>query len=512
MTPSLEMRHITKRFPGVTANDDVSLTLYPGEIHALLGENGAGKSTLMNILNGIYSPDEGEIIYNGELIKINNPAKAVSYGIGMVHQHFKLIETMTVAENIYLAVGKRCDYVLNRRKMERQILEYSRSYNLEVRPDAKIYELSVGEQQRVEIVKQLFRNANLLVLDEPTAVLTPQETDKLFENLRAMAKEGKTILFITHKLFEVMEYSDRITVLRQGKSVNTLLTKDTTQDELVKMMVGRKVEKMPGNRPVFADKKPVLVLKNIQALNDKGLPALKNFDMTLYSGEILGLAGVAGNGQKELTDVIAGLRKTVGGEMLLEGEDVTNVSASRIRRSGIAYVPEDRMGTGLVGTMNMPDNVILRRFDSDAYCSKGILKDKEIRRATEEMVEHFDIKNAGTGKPVALMSGGNLQKLLLAREVSGQPKVIIAAYPVHGVDIGATEEIHKVLLNERNRGAAILLVSEDLEELQEMSDRVGVISEGRMVDVIGWKDFTYEGIGFLMTGGKNERQTGGETA
>ncbi|MFI3312264.1 MAG: ABC transporter ATP-binding protein [Eubacteriales bacterium] len=511
MDPVWEMRGITKGFPGVVANDGVDLTLYSGEIHALLGENGAGKSTLMNILTGIYTPDKGEIFHQGKQVRIKNPKTAVSMGIGMVHQHFKLIETLTVAENIFLAAGRRCPAMLNRKRMEDEILKCSQTFNLAVDPSALVSQLSVGEQQRVEIVKQLFCGANLLILDEPTAVLTPLETEQLFGNLRKMTAMGKSVLFITHKLYEVTEYSNRITILRGGKSVATMLTKETPQEQMVTQMVGRHIEKMPTERPVYEHPKAMLELKHITVKGRRGNHVLDDLSLTLQTGEIYGLAGVSGNGQRELTDVIIGLTRPNAGTITLDGQDMSKVSVAQACKKGIACIPEDRMETGLVGSMDMMENVILRRFQDQEFNRHGFLNRKAIQEKTMELVDTFAIKNAGIYRPVSLMSGGNLQKLLIAREISGLPKVIVAAYPVHGVDIGATESIHKILLEERKRGAAILLISEDLEELLEMSDRVGAICEGRIVGTIPIAEFTYEGVGLMMTGQITTATEGGAT-
>ncbi|MDL2214425.1 ABC transporter ATP-binding protein [Clostridia bacterium OttesenSCG-928-O13] len=502
--PVLEMRGITKRFPGVIANDKVDLTLYPGEIHALLGENGAGKSTLMNVLTAIYAADEGSIRYQGNHARLRSPKDAIQLGIGMVHQHFKLVETLTVAENIFLAAGARCKFMLNRKSMEQQIDEYARLYNLPVDPAAKIWQLSVGEQQRVEIVKALFCNANLLILDEPTAVLTPQETEKLFETLRAMADDGKAILFITHKLYEVMMYVDRITVLRGGKSVGTTLKQDTTQDELVHMMVGRDIAPMPAQRTPWDRQRPVLEMDKVTARGDKGVNALNKLSLTVHAGEILGVAGVAGNGQRELTQVITGLRRPVAGTIRVAGQDIGRLSVKDLAKTGVAYIPEDRMGTGLVMSMNMPENVILRQYEAREYNHNGLLQRREILQKTQALAQQHSIRNAGLQMPVALMSGGNQQKLLVARETNGNPKLIVAAYPVHGVDIGATEAIHKLLLEQRSQGAAILLISEDLEELHEMADRVAVLYEGGVMDIVDIADFSYDDIGRLMMGLRGE--------
>jgi simple sugar transport system ATP-binding protein len=502
MDPVLEMRGITKRFPGVIANDGVNLALYPGEIHALLGENGAGKSTLMNILTGIYTPNEGSIYLKGNRADIRSPKNAVDMGIGMVHQHFKLIEPLTVAENVLLCAGK-CPFLLDIKEMRDLILECSERFNLEVDPEAKIWQLSVGEQQRVEILKQLFSGVEYMILDEPTSVLTPQETVQLFKTLRKMADEGKSILFITHKLYEVMSFSDRITVLRDGRSMDTGLTHDIDRHTLTKLMVGRDVADTVLEREELAERATALILKGVSVMGDKGVLALRDIDLEIHAGEILGIAGVAGNGQRELSEVITGLRHPTAGGIRLYKNDITNASPREIYKMGVGFIPEDRMGTGLVGSLDMPDNILLRDFDSEQYNRGGLLKKKEIVRMTNEFVLKYDIKNAGLKKPVSLMSGGNLQKLLIAREINSRPKVLVAAYPVHGVDIGATEVIHTILLEQRARGSAILLISEDLEELFAMSDRVAVLSGGRVTGIVKIGTVTqdtYNEVGRMMLG------------
>ena len=502
--PILEMKNITKRFPGVVANNKVNLTLYPGEVHALLGENGAGKSTLMNVLTGIYAPNEGELFFKGEKIELKSPKTAVDLGIGMVHQHFKLIEPLTVAENIYMP-SKNCKFMLNLKEMNERITELSTQFNLPVDPKAKIWQLAVGEQQRVEIVKLLFNGAEILILDEPTAVLTPQESRALFANLRGLADEGKAVLFISHKLYEVIENADRITVLRGGESVATMLNKDLNQDDLVSVMVGKRLEMAASTREVpDVPKSCALKLEQVCAKNDKGLQALDNIDLELYHGEILGVAGVSGNGQRELCEAITGLRPVTQGSISLEGEEVTNAHPRKLIDKGVAYVPEDRMLVGLVGTMNMKENAILRDSTSPEISKHGILNQKAIVERTNRFVENHAIKHAGIQRPVSLMSGGNLQKLLLAREVNGSPDVIVAAYPVHGVDIGATNTIHEILLRERKRGAAILMISEDLEELFTMSDRIAVLFEGKITGIVDVPEqvtqASYDHIGHLMVG------------
>lgn len=509
VNPYLQMCGITKRFPGVIANEKVDLTLYSGEIHALLGENGAGKSTLMNILSGIYRQSEGEIFLNDSLVDISSPKVAVELGIGMVHQHFKLIDTLTVAENILLC-SCQCDFVLNTKNMNKMIEEISEQYGLEVDPSAKIWQLSVGEQQRVEIVKQLFCGADLLILDEPTSVLTPQETENLFKTLRMMANDGKTILFITHKLFEVVTYADRITVLRNGKLVDTLPMSDEVDRELLaEMMVGRQMKKIKINNGRSAPKECGLKLKDITVIGDRGVPALNKLNLEIHCGEILGIAGVAGNGQNELCEVVAGLRRPVEGSIILHGEEITHLNARETAEKGVGYIPEDRMGTGLVGCLNMMDNSILRDYNSTECNKRGFLNKSSIQKRTKGFVEDYDIKNAGLSKPVSFMSGGNLQKLLVAREIDGNPKLIIAAYPVHGVDIGATETIHELLLEERRRGAAILLISEDLEELFSLSDRVAGLYSGQVTGIMEINevtDETFQEAGRLMLGIEEDDQ------
>ncbi len=501
--PILEMRNITKRFPGVTACDKVNLTLYPGEVHALLGENGAGKSTLMNILTGIYTPNEGTIIFKGKIIDLRSPRTAVDLGIGMVHQHFKLVETLTVADNLTIAAGKG-KFFPNRKEVEQSICDCAKEYHMDVDPSARIWQLSVGEQQRVEILKLLYCGAEILILDEPTSVLTPQESRALFSALHKMAEAGKSVLFITHKMFEVMTYSDRITVLRSGKSLAAMLRQDTSREALTHIMVGRELGVDVKSREDKDGGETVLELKNVSVMGDKGLLNLKNASLSIHSGEILGIAGVAGSGQRELAEVIAGLRPPVCGRVLLKGEDLSGKSPAEILELGVAYIPEDRMGVGLVASMNMMENAILRSSTREPYNKKGILQHNEILAYTRQLVEQYENKHAGLTRPVSLMSGGNLQKLLISREVAGEPKVIVAAYPVHGLDIGATESIHNILIGQRNQGAAILLISEDLEELMAMADRIAALFEGEVMGEVDIADATYDGVGQMMLGQRRE--------
>ncbi len=494
------MRGIIKTFGKVVANHNVNLKLYAGEIHALLGENGAGKSTLMNILTGIYKPDAGQIFYKGKEVILKSPKTAVNLGIGMVHQHFALVQTLTVAENIYLHCDK-CKTILHSKEMESDIAKSSKAFNLELDAKAKVWQLSVGEQQRVEIVKLLYRGAEILILDEPSAVLTPQESVEMFKTLRKMADSGKVVVFISHKMGEVMTNADRITVLRGGSVVDTMLADDATGDRLTKGVIGSEnklMKQTQENRGEHGD--GILKLRDLCAQNDKGLQAINNINVELYAGEIFGIAGVAGNGQRELTEVIAGLRKVKSGSVIYQGQDVSRLSVKARLKKGFAFVPEDRLGMGLVPAMNLMENAILKGYDTEAYSKKGILNRKAVRKGAEGFVKRYDIKNGGMELPVSLMSGGNQQKLLIAREINGVPKVIIAAYPVRGLDIGATEAIHKILMEQRNKGACIILISEELDEIFEMADRVAVMNCGYMSEVYRVRDTSYDEIGSLMIG------------
>ena len=500
--PVIEMRNITKKFPGVLANDHVNLSLYPGEVHALLGENGAGKSTLMNVLTGIYKPDEGQMYFCGEHFNLKNPKVAVDLGIGMVHQHFHLLEPLTVTENLLLGAKKKKVF-LNFKTAAEKVKACSDKYGMFVEPTAKIWQLSVGEQQRVEILKLLFHGAEILILDEPTAVLTPQEAEELFNNLHKMAAEGKSVVFITHKLNEVMNFADRITVLRDGKSAATMLRSETNKEALTKIMVGRELEpEINCEEKFFEESECLLNIEGINVYNDRKLLALKNVDLKIHAGEILCIAGVAGNGQRELSESIAGLRKISKGKITVNGQDVTNNSPKELIRKGVAFIPEDRIGVGLISNMDMMGNLILKNYDKAENSKYGILNKKKIKEDAKEIADLYEIKSTGIGKPVKLMSGGNQQKLLVAREISDVPSLIVAVYPVRGVDIGATEAIHRILLEQRRNGAAILLISEDLDEIFSLADTIAVLHNGEINGVIKKCDATYEQIGWLMLGEK----------
>ena len=504
--PILEMKKITKTFGSVVANKDVDLKLYAGEIHALLGENGAGKSTLMNVLTGIYKPDGGAIYFKGKKVTIRSPKDAVSMGIGMVHQHFRLIPTLTVAENVSLYSEKeRHTFFLKKREMEQEINECSQLFNLSVDASAKVWQLSVGEQQRVEIVKLLYRGAEILILDEPSAVLTPQEAEEMFHTLRKMADQGKAVIVISHKMHEVMEHANRITVLKSGMVEDTMEAKDATVERLTKAVVGENYVAETGNmRNTPLKDRVVLQLDQVTAQNDKGLDAVKKVTLDIREGEIFGIAGVAGNGQRELAELIAGLRPASAGTVILNGTDITQASIKQRIRDGVSFIPEDRLNTGLVPGMNMKENVILKDFDTGRYSKHGIIQTKMMEDAAKHFVEQYEIRHGGLDLPVALMSGGNQQKLLIAREVEGKPSLIVAAYPVRGLDIGAAEAIREILRKESSQGTAVLLISEELEEIFSMCDRVGVLCEGELMGIRKVSETDYNEIGQLMSGEKTE--------
>jgi len=500
----VEMRNITKKFPGVLANDQVSFAARAGEIHALLGENGAGKSTLMSILTGLYRPDAGEIFIDGRPVVFRSPRDAIKNGIGMVYQHFRLVSPFTVAENVILGLDEP-GLILRMPEIENKVAALSESYGLKVDPKLKIWQLSVGEQQRVEIIKMLYRGARVLILDEPTAVLTPQETKELFVTLRRMADRGHAVIFITHKLHEVMAVADRITVLRGGRAVGTVEKKATNPTELARMMVGREIAPPPPRTEIPSGQK-VLELNNVQAMGDKGLLALRGVSLTIHAGEILGIAGVSGNGQKELAEVITGLRPVQSGKVLIKGQDYTNRSPRDIIEAGVSHVPEDRLGTGLIPGLGVPENVILKEYRRPPISRGFFLNPRAARERSEELVKRFQVKVAHLDLPVKLLSGGNLQRLLLAREISAQPSLIVAVYPVRGLDIGATEAVHRLLLEQRARGAGILLISEDLEEILQLSDRIAVMYEGQIQGILPAAEAHLEEIGLLMAGIKKEEQ------
>ena len=507
---AVEMRNICKAWPGVVANDHVNLTVLRGEIHALVGENGAGKSTLMNILYGLIHPDSGEIFINGQQAHITGPRDAIRLKIGMVHQHFMLIPPLTVAENIVLGHepgGVASTY--EAKKARATILALSKRYSLPIDPDTRIEKLSVGLQQRVEILKVLYRAAHILIMDEPTGVLTPQETFELFGVLRGLVQQGKTIIFITHKLREVLELSDNITVLRRGKNAGNLVTKDTNQAEIARLMVGREVLLRVNKTPA----KPgpvVLHIEDVHALSDRGLEVLHGVSFDVRAGEILGIAGIEGNGQTELLEVLTGMRKITSGKMTLTQfkngqptgvEDITTMNGREVRRAGLAHIPEDRRGSGLVLTDSIEDNLILGRQRWPQFSwAHLILLLRNIAAWAKKLIAEFDVRTPSAAVPARALSGGNQQKIIIAREFSVNPTALIAAQPTRGVDIGAIEFIHRRIIEQRDAGKAVLLVSAELDEIRSLSDRIAVMYEGKIVDIVS-DDATEEQLGILMTGG-----------
>ncbi|MEW6546148.1 MAG: ABC transporter ATP-binding protein [Bacillota bacterium] len=503
------MRGITKRFPGVLANDGVNLSVQAGEVHALLGENGAGKTTLMSVLSGLYQPDAGEILVEGRPVVFRSPRDAIRAGIGMVHQHFRLVEPFTVAENVTLGLD-RPRFALDLGRVEAEVARLGDRHGLKVDPRARIWQLSVGEQQRVEILKMLYRGARVLILDEPTAVLTPQEARELFAVLRQMAASGRAIVFISHKLQEVMEVADRITVLRGGRNVATLAKAATTPRELAHLMVGREVS-VSYDR---ADRPPgevLLSLEGVEAMSDRGFLALRGLSLKVHAGEIVGIAGVSGNGQRELAEVISGLRPVVGGTVRVGGRELTGCHPARIIECGLSLIPEDRLGTGLVPTLPVCDNVILKGYRRPPICRGAFLQWAEIRRQARSLVEEFAVKVPSLDAPVRKLSGGNLQRLLLAREISARPRVMVAVHPTRGLDVGATAGVHGLLLQQRDAGAAILLISEDLDEIMALSDRIAVMYEGQIVGEVMAREARLEEIGLMMAGVR-PRSTGPDEA
>jgi simple sugar transport system ATP-binding protein len=497
----LEMKGVTKRFPGVVANDRVDFDVRAGEVHALLGENGAGKSTLMKVLYGMYAPDEGEISMNGRAVTVESPTDAINLGIGMIHQHFMLVESLTVAENVALGLPSSRGPLTDLDHVSKRILELADVYGLRVDPDAYIWQLAVGQKQRVEILKALYRGAALLILDEPTAVLTPQEVDEFFVTLRQMTRDGHAIIFISHKLHEVLAICNRVTVLRDGQRVDSCEIEGCTKESLAQMMVGREVTMKP-YRVELEPGDARLVLRNLHASSDRETPALQGVDLAVRSGEILGLAGVSGNGQRELAEVITGLRPLTEGQVFFEGEEVTDLKPGARTDQGLAYIPEERMKDGMIQDFTVAENVILRDHHKEPFSRQGFLLLRIIASFADKLIDAFQVKTPSRETAAKSLSGGNIQKVVLARELSRNPRVLIAAQPTRGVDIGATEYVHARLLEEREKGTAILLISEDLDEVMALSDRIAVIYEGQIMDVVDGDQATPEQLGLLMAGVK----------
>lgn len=496
---SLEMRGIVKRFPGVLANDHVDFDVNAGEIHALLGENGAGKSTLMKILYGLYSPDEGEILLNGEQIQIASPNDSISYGIGMIHQHFMLVDNLSVAQNVAIGLKTSRGPVVDLGSVSKRILELSQKYGLKVDPKAIISDLAVGERQRVEIIKALYRGAALLILDEPTAVLTPQEVEDVFVIFRQMALDGHALIFISHKLDEIFALTDRVTVLRDGRKIGTVPTASVNKRDLANMMVGREVV-LERYRPTVETAEVRLELRDVNAINDHQIPILRDLNLEVRSGEILGIAGVSGNGQRPLAEAIAGLQNVISGNIFLEGKDVTNADPAEMYKVGLSYIPEERMHDGVIKDFSVSDNVILQDHVHPPYSNGLFLNFKAIEKKSQELVNDYNVKTPSLETPVKNLSGGNIQKLILARELDRKPRVLIAAQPTRGVDIGATEYIHAQLLAQRSEGLATLLISEDLDEVKALSDRILVMFGGESMGVVNADKVTIEQLGLMMAG------------
>lgn len=496
----IEMLNIRKEFPGIIANDNVTLQVKKGEIHALLGENGAGKSTLMSVLFGMYQPEAGVIKVNEKEVKITNPNVANELGIGMVHQHFKLVDVFTVTENIILGMEPTKGVHLDINKAAKKIKELSDQYGLSVDPYALIQDISVGMQQRVEILKMLYRNADILIFDEPTAVLTPQEIHELMNIMRRLKSEGKSIVLITHKLKEIKAVADRCTVLRKGKYIGTVEVKDTPEHEMARLMVGREVN-FKVDKAVAKPKETVLKITNLNALDNRKLKAVKDLCLDVRAGEIFGIAGIDGNGQKELVEAITGLRPIESGLIELNGVDITHLPIRKKTESGIGHIPEDRHKHGLVLDYNLGENMVLQTYYKEPFSTKGLLNKADISANAERLIQEFDVRSGqGAITPVRSMSGGNQQKAIIAREVDRSPSLLIASQPTRGLDVGAIEYIHRRLIEERDKGKAVLLISFELDEILNVSDRVGVIYEGTIVDVDDTVNTNENQLGLLMAG------------
>ena len=495
----LTMQGIVKRFPGVLACDHVDFDVRSGEVHALLGENGAGKSTLMKILYGLYSQDEGTVSLDGQVADIHSPTAAIEQGIGMIHQHFMLVDTLTVTENVALGLPTGRGPLLDLDRVEARIRELSATYGLKIDPKAPVWTLAVGERQRVEIIKALYRGAALLVLDEPTAVLTPQEVDDLFVTLRQMAADGHSLIFISHKLHEVLDISDRVTVLRNGKLIGTVPTAGMTRAQLARMMVGREVI-LERNRPPVPVGDVLLSLHGVSALGVTGQTALDQVSLAVRGGEILGVAGVSGNGQRELAEVVAGLRPATEGTVQFGDRDVTAWSPGSRTDAGLGYIPEERMHDGVIKEFTVAENLILQEHTKPPFSRATFFDFKAIAQRGRKLVANFQVKTPSIETPVKSLSGGNIQKVILARELARDPQVLIAAQPTRGVDIGATEYIHQRLLDQRANGTATLLISEDLDEVLALSDRIAVLYEGKIMGIVDRDATNAEELGLMMAG------------
>jgi simple sugar transport system ATP-binding protein len=504
----LQMRGITKRFPGVLASDNVDFDVYPGEVHTLLGENGAGKSTLMKILYGLYEADEGEVLLNGEPLDIHDPTDAISHGIGMIHQHFMLVPTLTVAENVALGLKSTKGFRTDLDVVSEKIEKLSEVYGLRVDPSAYIWQMAVGEQQRVEIIKALYRDARLLILDEPTAVLTPQEVEQLFVTLRQLTDDGRGLIFISHKLHEVLALSTRITVLRHGRVTGSVPVEGATRESLAQMMVGRAVKLAPDK----TEAKPggaALEIRGLRVTRDRGGDGVRDLDLDVYAGEIMGVAGVSGNGQMLLAEAIAGLRAPSAGSIKIVGKEVVGLRPKEVRDVGLAYVPEKRMKDGAIGEFTVAENILLIDHNDPKYLTSGLFDFGAIKDHARQLVDEYTVKTPTLETPARNLSGGNIQKMIIARELSGTPDVLVAAQPTRGVDIGAAEYIHTRLIRQRDENTAILMISEDLDEVFGVSDRIAVMYEGQVMGIVDPKTATREEVGLMMAGVSKEPAVGG---
>ena len=505
-TVVIEMKEIVKKFGDFTANDHVNLTVHKGEVHAILGENGAGKSTLMNVLYGLYRPTSGTIAINGREVVLTSPKHAIELGIGMVHQHFMLIQPFTVTENIVLGVEPKKGIVLDKAEARKRVVELSEKYGMKVDPDAKIEDISVGMQQRVEILKVLYRGADTLILDEPTASLTPQEIDELMEIIRNLTADGKSVILITHKLKEITACSDYCTIIRAGKYIQTVKVGEVDENKLAALMVGRDVnfvvdkqEQKPGET--------ALEVKDLHAKDYRDVEILKGLNLNVRKGEIVGLAGVDGNGQTELVEILTGLKKAESGQIAMLGQDVFNKTPKEIFDAGISSIPADRQKHGLILDFSIEDNMILQHFDKEPFSKKGILNRKEIRTNATELMEKFDVRPRNSeAKPAGTLSGGNQQKVIIAREVTNDKDLLIAVNPTRGLDVGAIEFVHKYIVEQRNKGRAVLLVSFELDEIMSLSDRIEVIFDGQIIGSVNGRDADEKELGFMMAGGKQNEK------
>jgi simple sugar transport system ATP-binding protein len=500
MPDFLQIEHIRKTFPGVIALDNVSFSVAKGEIHTLLGENGAGKSTLMNVLTGLYHPDQGEIRIDGQPVSFTSPRDSLACGIGMVHQHFMLVPAHSVFENILLALDRVPNF-FNRNRYKEKIQALINEFNLDLDLETPVWKLSIGAQQWIELIKLLMRDCRLLILDEPTAVLTPQEADRLFAVLQRLKEQGKSIIFISHKMREVMQISDRVTILKKGNSITSLVRGDYDENRLAALMIG--TDQIPQwQKNLQMSDEIVLEIQQLSVRNDRGLADLDNFNLTLKKGEILGIAGVAGNGQKALAEVLTGLKSASHGHIMARGEDITNSDAKKSYIAGIAHIPEDRKSIGIAPDMSVDENLIMKSFKSGAF-SRWIFQDKKaIRRNAREKIEQFAIKSGPDGSPVRYLSGGNIQKVIIARELAEQPAVLVALYPTRGLDIGSAEYVHKVIADGADRGMSTILIAEDLDELLKLSDRIAVMFRGQLVGYVDPRETSREEIGLMMSGEK----------